>query len=221
MNRANLEHIARRLRDAGFPPPFTASESRLLVQVVRRLARGQPVTPREIEQLASTVRLAPDSALVLVNKISEHDEDGNIQGLMGLSLNGHRHRFEVNGQGLSTWCAWDTLFLPPLLQQTARVESSCPATKKPIRLTIDPERVQHYDPAQAVVSMVIPSTSSDDLRSVDETWRLFCHHVHYFAAADAVDDWFRSRAFQPIVLGIDEAYELGRLAFRPMIEDGT
>ncbi len=220
MKRANLEDIAQRLRDAGFPPAFTASESRLLVQVVRRLARGQPVTPREIEQLASTARLAPDSALVLVNKISEHDEDGNIQGLMGLSLNGHRHRFEVNGQGLSTWCAWDTLFLPLLLQQTARVESSCPATKKPIRLTIGPERVQNYEPGEAVVSMVTPRTNSDDLRSVDQTWRLFCHHVYYFASADAVDDWFRGRASEAIVLGIDEAYELGRLAFGHVLEDG-
>ncbi len=217
MKRASLEEIAQRLRDAGFPPAFTASESRLLVQIVRRLARGQPVTPAEIEHLALHARLAPDPALALVNKISEHDEDGNVQGLMGLSLNGHRHRFEVNGQGLSTWCAWDTLFLPPLLQRAARVESSCPATKRPIRLTIGPERVQSYEPAEAVVSMVTPNTNSDDLRSVDQTWRLFCHHVHYFASAEAADSWFVGRQLDPIILSIEEAYELGRLAFSNMI----
>lgn len=171
-------------------------------------------------QLASKLGLAPDAAVALVNHISEHDEHGNIQGLLGLSLNGHRHRFEVNGQGLSTWCAWDTLFLPSLLQQTAHVKSQCLATKKSIELTISTEAVERYEPAEAAVSMVIPATG-DDLRSVDQTWQLFCHHVHYFASAEAAADWFVGREPDPIILSVEESYRLGRLAFGPMIEDGV
>ncbi len=88
-----------------------------------------------------------------------------------------------------------------------------------ISLTISAEAVERYEPTEAVVSMVMPATG-DELRSVDQTWRLFCHHVHYFASAEAAADWFAGRESDPLILGVEEAYQLGRLAFRSMIENG-
>jgi alkylmercury lyase len=38
------------------------------------------------------------------------------------------HRFEINGLTLWTWCAWDSLFIPEILAQTARVASRDPET---------------------------------------------------------------------------------------------
>lgn len=219
MKRPTIADIAQALRAAGFPPSFSAGESRLLVEIARLLSQGRPVSEAKVTELAAKLDLAPDAAVALVNHISEHDQQGNVQGLIGLSLNGHRHRFEVNGQVLSTWCAWDTLFLPPLLKQTARVESHCPATKKAIHVTISATAVERYEPVEAVVSMVIPAAGGD-LRSVDQTWRLFCHHVHYFASAAVAADWLVGRKLDPMILNVEEAYRLGRLAFGHMIRDG-
>lgn len=52
-----------------------------------------------------------------------------LNGHMGLSLNDHPHQFEVGGRELRTWCAWDTLFLPPMLGQTAYVVPRDPPTR--------------------------------------------------------------------------------------------
>lgn len=50
-------------------------------------------------------------------------------GFAGLSLRAdHPRRFVVDGRAFTTWCAWDTLSLPALLQSNAVVESPDPET---------------------------------------------------------------------------------------------
>ncbi len=214
----NLDEIAQALRDVGVPPSLSAAESHLLVQMWRLLADGRPLSPAQVEQLASKLDLAPDVAVSTVKQMSERDDAGNIRGFLGLSLNDHLHRFQVNGQTLSTWCAWDSLFLPPALKRTAHVESPCPATKKVIRVTITPDEVEHYEPATAVLSMVKPKTTEKGLQSAEETWMTFCHFVHYFSSREVVSAWFAGKDVDPIVLSIEEGYRLGRLAFNEIID---
>ena len=210
----NLHEIAQTLRGAGVPPSLSAAESQLLVQIWRFLADGRPLSPAQLERLASELDLAPDA----VTQMSERGDDGNIRGFLGLSLNDHPHRFQVNGHTLSTWCAWDSLFLPSALKQTAHVQSHCPATKKVIRVTITPDKVEHYDPAAAVLSMVIPKTTGRGLQSAEETWMTFCHFVHYFSSREAVTAWFAGNDVDLMVLSIEEGYRLGHLAFKEIID---
>ncbi|MFQ6023842.1 MAG: organomercurial lyase [Acidiferrobacterales bacterium] len=218
MEKPNLHEIAQALRDAGVPPSLSAAESRLLVQIWRLLADGLPVSPAQVEELVSKLDLAPDAAHSTVKRMSERDDDGNIRGFVGLSLNNHPHRFQVNGHVLSTWCAWDSLFLPPALKRTAHVESPCPRTKKVIRVTITPDKVEHYDPATAVLSMVKPRTTKKGLESAEETWMAFCHYVHYFSSAQVASAWFSGKDVDSAILSIEEGYQLGRLAFKEIID---
>ncbi len=104
----------------------------------------------------------------VLDKMCERDPDGNVVGIAGLSQKQHPHRFTVNGIRLSTWCAWDSLFLPVMLQQTALVSSRCPSTGETIRLTITPEGVTSYQPASIVISIVIPQPTKNELVSVEE-----------------------------------------------------
>src|SRR5262249_51695841 len=102
--------------------------SRLLLSLVRTLARGAPVPPAEVCRRSAELDMPRDLLEPFLRQRAERDGAGNLVGLMGLSLNRHPHRFAVGGRGLSTWCAWDTLFLLPLLGQPAEVASVCPAT---------------------------------------------------------------------------------------------
>lgn len=65
------------------------------------------------------------------------DHDGAVVAFSGLSLRPTKHRLAVAGRQLFTWCAWDTLFLPELLDQPAEVGSTCPVTGAPVRLRVD------------------------------------------------------------------------------------
>lgn len=143
---------------------------------------------------------------LFLRQMSEFDEAGNIVGVLGLSQKKHSHRFQINGHILSTWCAWDTLFLPVLLKQTAEVESFCPTTKSKICLAMSPYGVEGYEPANTVLSMVLPSPRTEGIKSVEEIWLILCHYVFFFSSTEAVAEWFNENGYDPIILSVEEGF---------------
>src|SRR5437879_733773 len=110
--------LAEALRRARMPLRSDPALPRLLLALVRLLAEGESMPLGRVRALAARLEVPPELLAPLLRQRAEIDDAGNIVGMMGLSLNRHPHRFEVNGRALSTWCAWDTLFLPSLLDQT-------------------------------------------------------------------------------------------------------
>lgn len=218
MENPRVARLAEALRRSEIPPRFELDEARLLVRVLRLVADGRPVALQEIQRIASEVRVPSDAATAFLSRVSEQDREGRIVGILGLSQKPHPHRFTVNGRTLSTWCAWDSLFLPVLLGQTARVESACPSTRDRIQLTIAPDKVEGLDPATAAISIVVPETTKRGRDSVEEIWMTFCHFVHYFSSPEAASAWFEGRGREATILSVEEAYALGRLAFADLRE---
>ena len=212
-----LDHLARALREAGLRQAFTPEVSRLTVRLWREIARGDPVSPQRVEQIASALDLPQQTAHEVLDKMCERDGDGNVVGIAGLSQNQHPHRFTVNGIRLATWCAWDALFLPVMLQQTALVTSRCPVTGETIRLTITPEGVTSKHPESAAISIVIPQPTTSGLESVEEIWMTFCHHIHFFSSPQAAQEWFAARGQEIAILTIEEALRLGRLTLSEVL----
>src|SRR5260370_5549969 len=212
-----LDHLARILEEAGIRQAFTPDVSRLTVCLWREIARGGPVSPERVEQIASALDIEQQTAREVLDKMCERDGDGNVVGIAGLSQNPHPHRFTVNGTQLATWCAWDALFLPVMLQQTAEVSSLCPTTGETIRLTITPQGVTSYQPASAVISIVIPQPTTSGLESVEGIWMTFCQHVHFFASPQAAQEWVAERGQEIAILTVEEAFELGRLTLSEVL----
>jgi alkylmercury lyase len=188
---------------------YGPERSRLLVRVLRILARGRSVTRTEVDGLAPGAGLAADEAHAFLREVTERDGSDRIIGVRGLSLGEHPHRFSVNGQRLSTWCAEDTLFLPALLGQTATVESTSPLSGEPLRLTIGPDGVQLVDPPGAVVSIALVDPERTAFRSVEAIWRTSCRHVHFFASREEARRWAAGRG-DIAILTPDEGYRIGR-----------
>ncbi len=212
-----LDQLAAALQEAGIRQAFTPDVSRLTVRLWREIARGGPVSPQRVEQIASALDIEQQTAHEVLDKMCERDPDGNVVGIAGLSQNQHPHRFTVNGIRLSTWCAWDALFLPVMLQQTALVSSPCPSTGETIRLTITPEGVTSKQPDSTVISIVIPQPTKHGLESVEEIWMTFCHHIHFFSTSQAAREWFAAQGQEIAILTIEEAFELGRLALSEVL----
>jgi alkylmercury lyase len=206
-----LEHLARALQEAGMRQAFTPEVSRMTVRLWREIARGDPVSPEWVEQIASTLDIEQQTGRLVLDTMCERDGHGNVVGIAGLSQNQHPHHFTVNGIRLATWCALDSLFLPVMLQQTAEVLSPCPVTGETIRLTISPQGVTSKHPESAVIPIVIPQPVTSGPASVEEIWTTFCHHVHFFASPQAAQEWVAAREQEIAILTIEEAFELGRL----------
>jgi alkylmercury lyase len=172
----------------------------LALALLHELANGEPV---------SASRLPDGAELVLARWPNvAYDEDGRIVAFSGLSLAPTTHRFTVGGRQLYTWCAWDTLFLPAMLGQSADVQSRCPVTGSDVRVTVDPDRVRGFDPQPLWVSFPPAATTS----TADITGT-FCRHVHFLATPAAAAQWL-SQHPEGTVLVLDDAYELGRRATR-------
>jgi alkylmercury lyase len=185
-------------------PKLNEREQKISLGLYRALAEGRPVSHR---QLATSLNLKVgpiDDALSQWWDVL-YDDDKRITGYGGLTLARTTHRFTISEKALHAWCAWDTLFIPELLGQTVRVESSCPNTKRRIRLTVTPQGVIDLDPPGVVMSWLTPET----VKVRENVVANFCQYVHFFRSADAGADWVSERR-GTFVVTVEEAYALGK-----------
>ena len=109
------------------------------------------------------------------------DATGAITAFGGLSLTPANHRFKVGGRALHTWCIFDALFLPEILDTPATAATRCPTTGETIEIEMTPAAIVSSRPSAPVMSIVAPDREAcrDDLRGA------FCNHVNLF-----VDAWW-------------------------------
>ena len=185
----------------------------LTTQFLKLLAEGLPLSA---EKLAVQSGLPLEEIEAAFDKFEseggEFDDDGNLVGA-ALTLNSTPHRFRVNGKQLFTWCSLDAIFLPGLLEQTAEVESTCPVTGEPIRLTIAPDGIVAANPEQAVLSITIPGVScaSGDSCAPNKTGPKSdaCSQMHFFSSREAAEIWLIDHP-GVVIFSLDEAYRLAR-----------
>jgi alkylmercury lyase len=185
-------------------PALDAAELRLAVAAYRELATGEPVS---MERLATRTGLsAPEVSRILERLPGVYrDSQGALIGFLGLTVaEMPPHRFEVEGQRLWTWCAWDSLFIPIILDQTARVESVCTTTGAPVSLVVTPDGVAEAAPAGAVISFLRPQGEFDQ-----DVIASFCHHVLFFYSEEAGRQWIATRPHHFLV-SLAQGFALGR-----------
>src|SRR5437870_1676082 len=188
-------------------PSLNLLEQQLSLDLYRLLAEGQPVPRRE---LAQRLGVSVES----VNPILDSwpgvfsDAERRIVGYWGLSIPGaytSPHTLRMNGRTLSAWCAWDTLFLPQLVEQTAEIESASPGEAGIVRLTITPQQVERVEPVGAQMSVLVPDAQEMQKNVVTS----FCHFVHFFPSRQAAESWTTKHA-GTFLLSIHEAHVLAR-----------
>ena len=182
MNVPSLDHIATAVIDAF--PKLSAQEQRAALALYRLLAKGRPVSAEQLSAASGVPGPAVRDMLARWHGV-QRSADGAVTAFWGLTLSKTKHRFGFDGRDLHTWCAWDTLFLPPLLGAPAEVVSACPVTSEVIMLRVGTRGIEAVQPETAVLSFVAPSKASVE-RSVVET---FCCHVHFFVSVKAGQQW--------------------------------
>jgi len=213
MNRPSLKELADSFC-AAFPK-LDDAQRRLALATYRRLARGTAGSPVEIAEDAGIE--TEKAQRILADWIGVHkDEAKRVIGFWGLTIRNTNHSFEVDSAQLYTWCAWDSLFLPELLGKSARVESICEASGKPVRLSVSPNRVESVDPGSVCISFLTPDSS----RFQQDIVQNFCHCIHFFRSRKDGDGWIAKRP-GTFILSLDEASELARrknqLQFGPLL----
>ncbi len=188
---------------AGASPELDRVGQRLAVALYRALAEGAPVPAAALAercglgepQVAETLGGWPGVF---------RDDAGDVIGFWGLALPEMAHGFTVGGRRLYAWCAWDALFITPILGQVAQVCSRCPVTGRPVSLVVGPDGVREAEPATTVVSFLSPRRPW-----ADDVVTSFCHYVLFFASPEAGATWADEHP-GTFVLSLADAFELGR-----------
>ncbi len=184
----------------------------MAVKLMRMLAEGQSVSP---QAAAGRLGVTPDDARYLFGRfqsmgMAELTSAGDLAGMV-LSLKPTEHKFRLNGRTLYAWCAVDTLFLAPVLQVEAEVQSTCPVTGVPVRLSVTPTGIRNLDPPGAFVSLVAPGVTAGITAEcgpgLSGREGAFCTSVHFLASREAAEQWVTRRG-GALVLPVDEAFSI-------------
>jgi len=185
-------------------PALDADDQRLSLALYRRLAEGAPVALPALAVELAMPREEVERRLDAWPGVY-YDGERRVIGYWGLTIKPMTHRLRVDGRELFAWCAWDTLFLPALLGRMAGVSSVCRGNGEPVRLSVTPRGVESAEPEGIVVSFLIPG--ADAVRA--DVITSFCHYIHFFASAEVARPWLAQHP-EAFLLGLDEAYEVGR-----------
>lgn len=190
-------------------PRLTPDEQRAGIVLLRELAQGEPVSTSGLAQVLEVPTgvaeaLLRDSAL---KRFVYWSEDRRVEGFWGLATKPTHHRMMFDGRTFWSWCAQDSLFLPELLDETVRIESTDPEVGDRIRLTLSPQRIEAAEPESLVVSMVALETT--DLSSIARIIATACHFIFFFADRASGERWVAAHP-QTTLHSLDDAYALAR-----------
>ncbi len=207
MTNATLEDWAQALVAAS--PRLDREQQRIAIQTYHLLAHGEPAAPARIGE-AVGVSAGRVEQVLRSWPLVFWDDKGRVIGFWGLAIDRLEptHAMEVNGTTVYGWCAWDTLFITPILGTATHVESTDPHNGTTIRLTVTPHGVTSIDPPDAVVSFLLPED-----RFTDDAILGFCHQIHFFSAPESAEAWMADRP-GTFSLPVVEAYQLGKLTNR-------
>lgn len=183
---------------------LNSKEQKVSLKIYELLSQGLPVS---MQKLTHAVNLPGNEVNDIINAwpgVFKNNE-GDLIGYWGLALTEMTHQIQINDNTLYNWCAWDSLFIPPLLDKTAEITSICPVTQKKIKLKVSREGVD-YIPSSAVMSFVKPQSG---IKFDENVIVNFCHKIYFFSSESAAHKWEAENP-ETSIISIEEAFGLGQ-----------
>lgn len=174
---------------------------------IRLLAEGRPATASALATATGTTREQIEDLIEAASAQGYEVENGAVVGA-ALTLRPTQHRFRVRGRELYTWCGFDALFLPIMLDERADVASTCPVTGTDIRLTVEADgTVTDAFPEEAVVGIVGQDVTSCCATTGPQSE--VCTQMPFFASRADGEQWQADHPGVAIV-DLDDAREVAR-----------
>ena len=206
MKHVDIDELAHRLDGLGVGS-LEPMMARLAVRLLRELAKGAPVTLERAIEIGAEHGVGAQAIDAARATYAQLDDDGNMVGFGGLTLSPTQHRFIVGDSELFTWCTFDGLFLTPLLDEEARIETTSPSGNT-VKVELSPAGITRVEPESAVLSIVLPED-----KSVTQTAAAvrsgFCAYVHFFGSEDEYASW-RPDDREIVGISVRDGFELGK-----------
>jgi len=190
-------------------PKNSPEEQRFGIGLLRALARRGPL---KADDVAQALDISPVEAKTFLEQselgrlvLRDKEDRDRILGFWGLATFPTHHQLAINGRTLWANCAGDSLFLPVLLGETARIESKDPENGEVIKLTVSPSGVESVTHENVFVSVNAPEMW--DLSSAEKAIGSVCHYIYYFASRASGQRWVAKHP-GTVLLPLDAAFDL-------------
>ncbi len=190
------------------PDSFTKlseEEQELSLAIYHGLEKGNPL---KIEDLVSATTLDKFTVKAIIKKWPAifYDSNQHIIGYWGLAIQEMGHKIELNDKTLYGWCAWDTLFIPQLIEKDAVIRSTDHLTKEEVVIEIDRNGNLLAGDDDIYISML----TVDEKSIQEDVVTTFCHFVHFFKSKSSGVDWI-SKHDGTFLITLNEAIELSKI----------
>ncbi len=181
---------------------------RIALATYRLLTDPSPVTVNRIANAANATEAEVEARLDEWAGVFRSGENA-VVGFWGLARQPLDPEYRLDDPAGETvgyaWCAWDTLFLPTVLDRTLIVAARGGLTGDEILLTVTPTGVDRVTPDDTVVSFLAP----------EGTWEAdvmtsFCHKVLFFVNERNAKRWIADQSDPLFTLSVTDAFEIGR-----------
>ncbi len=180
-----------------------------------QLSAGRPVTQGQMsETLDWTEKKVTGMFDELPSVYLDYDEDGNVSDWGGFGLDGGNNRFNIRGNEMFAWCAWDALFVPAVVGEPAQVTAVDAEDGSEVSLTVTPSGVEDISPAGAVMTFALPGMKA--FPRFEEF--SFQRTVFFFGSEYSARRWLGKNP-GPELITIEEGFELGRTMNRIRFPD--
>ncbi len=157
----------------------------LALEIYRRLGEGQPV---QLEDLVEDKEISLEEAKEFLDNSGGvfYNDDGDIVGFWGIALPKMPHKIITEKQTIYGWCAWDALFIPQLLGESATIESLSP-TKEIIKLKIS----EQGDLLEGSENIMVSFLEPDAGKMMENVVANFCHYIFLFKDKSSGEEWVK------------------------------
>lgn len=159
--------------------------------------------PVEISRLAEVVDMPVKEAEELMRRLGSWPgtrvENGIITVNPERAKSAPRRQLQIGDRRFGvSGCGPDIFLYAPLVRPSVRVEETCTVTGTPIRLVFTPSRVEHVEPAGAVLPLPGPQSSLYSCTEAASTGEEFdadacdaslCSQAPLFSSAEAAQGW--------------------------------
>ncbi|HWE93943.1 MAG TPA: alkylmercury lyase family protein [Tepidisphaeraceae bacterium] len=184
---------------------------------------GQFGRPPHLSEIGKEIGLGPDQIRMLVSELQAHDllavdhATGTIAYAYPFTGAATEHRVELHGHKLNALCAIDALGVGGMYQTDVTVASACRfcATNIEIRTAQNGKTLSCARPDGAVVWY--------DLAYNQTAATSCCPSIGFFCSDEHLQQWLAAQTTprEGCRLALDEALEVGRALFEPILATAT
>ena len=124
------------------------------------------------------------------------------------------HKIKIDNKILYGWCAWDTLFIPQVLNKSATVISKDHLTNQELIIKID----QDGSIVESVEGIQVSMLIADEKSITEDVVNSFCHYIHFFRNEENAHKWAEANE-GTFIINLDEAIVLSQLKNRSQFKN--